>query len=212
MSALILETWSHNRDAQSNALVVPDGCRDIIFEESASGNVACFISPLVQSAYEVQIPAGVKMQGFRLQPGTTIDEDALFSCITAPAFQPFAQSDWVDTVCYLKPSVKEALLGLRMEYEDLGTLSKNLGVSGRTLQRHVKKETGQAPSFWVGLVRARRCAKMILRGEPLVEAAMSVGYSDQPHMTRELKRWFNCTPAMIRGKQNLPQLLHSGYD
>ncbi|MCK4511347.1 helix-turn-helix transcriptional regulator, partial [bacterium] len=84
-----------------------------------------------------------------------------------------------------------------------------LGMSERTLRRRITAATGGSPQFWVGLHRARLAGRTtVLTDDPIVDIAFAVGYSDQAHMTREMRRWFGTTPAaMRRGAASLGHLI-----
>ena len=45
--------------------------------------------------------------------------------------------------------------------------------------------------------RARQAASLLQRGDPISDAVHEVGYFDQPHLTRSLKKWIGHTPAQI---------------
>jgi AraC-like DNA-binding protein len=39
---------------------------------------------------------------------------------------------------------------------------------------------------------------MVFTDDPIADVAFTVGYADQAHMTREMRRWFGVTPAAMR--------------
>ena len=39
---------------------------------------------------------------------------------------------------------------------------------------------------------------IVLSHTPLVDIALSAGYSDQAHLTREMRRWLGLTPGALR--------------
>jgi len=87
-----------------------------------------------------------------------------------------------------------------------------LGVSSRTLQRLICKETDRAPAYWILLARARRAAREMVEPTSLADIAETHGYADQSHMTREFKRWFDLSPSVMRNTPNiLDQLFNRGY-
>lgn len=94
----------------------------------------------------------------------------------------------------------------------ISSVSKKLGVSERTLQRHIKSETGKSPHFWRMLVRAKRCARILGGKYTLTDAVLLSGYSDQSHMTREIQRWFNCTPSALKNGSSQIEVHLLGYD
>ncbi len=212
LNTILLEEWGYRDLCDSTSIIVPDGCRDIIVKQNTNGYTSFFISPLSSCSYDVEITAGIQFQGFRLMPGTTINEASLMMFMQNNRSLNELDRVWLENFCLMKPSVYEALEGLRSDLESINAVSKNLGVSIRTLQRYIKSETGMSPYFWRSLVRARRCARTLGEKPTLTDAALSSGYSDQSHMTRELKQWFNCTPSALQNGNLQTEVHLSGYD
>ncbi|MCG8313254.1 MAG: helix-turn-helix domain-containing protein [Pseudomonadales bacterium] len=208
----VLEEWYYSAPVDSSAQIIPDGCRDIIIEQANTGAIRCFISPLADATYTATISQGTQLLGYRLQPGTSINEVGLQAFVDAVGNLQVIDADCLQSFCHSNASVNEALEGLRSELPGLTSVAKSLGVSVRTLQRHIKIETGKTPQFWMMLVRARRCARRLYQQVPFADAAYLSGYSDQAHMTREMRKWFACTPSSIREKRLLAEIHASGYD
>ncbi len=210
---LILDVWHYTSEDDTSHSIVPDGCRDIILEQTNDGNVHCSISPLVQSTYTVDIKKGKKLTGFRLSPGTYIRNKALLDYTRATNIDDLLSGDWLNEFCSIQTPVKEALDCLRSEISSISQAAKQLGVSPRTLQRLVKAETDETPHFWLSLVRARRCVKLLKSKMNFIDIALTAGYSDQAHMTRELRKWFGCTPLHIKTTQEIYDGINQiGYD
>jgi len=88
-----------------------------------------------------------------------------------------------------------------------------LGVSRRSLERVLMRHTGRPPVFWSQLARVRASARTLVSGVNLVEAAYQVGYSDQAHMSRAVRRWFGVSPSELTQREDLSeQLFAPGYD
>lgn len=195
------------------ATVVPDGCRDIIFRRTRREGFRCFVSPLARSAYTVRLPKGVALSGLRLAPGVTVKEEILLKNIDLLSAEACFRGDGIDEFCQLRVSVSETLCCLRSGVSSVAAAAAELGVSTRTLQRELRKETGQSPSFWLGLVRARRCAQSLSDFDRLADAAAAAGYADQSHMTREMQTWFGATPSQIKARPDLiAEIMQVGYD
>lgn len=212
MKNILLEEWSHTGETECFSTIVPDGCRDIILRQDPEGRSSIFISPLASGISNVKIAVGDWFHGFRLMPGTTIDESAFGTFMENNCSLNKLDKTWLEQFCFMKSSVHEALEGLKSDLGSIDTVSRHLGVSVRTLQRHIKSETGMSPKFWSSLVRARRCARMLEDHPSLTEVALLSGYSDQSHMTRELQRWFNCSPSSLQKGCLQAEINFSGYD
>jgi AraC-like DNA-binding protein len=70
-------------------------------------------------------------------------------------------------------------------------------LSVRSVQYHFAHATGLTHSMIRQIERARTAAALMERGTPVLDAVHELGYFDQPHMTRSLKRFLGRTPAQI---------------
>jgi AraC-like DNA-binding protein len=63
------------------------------------------------------------------------------------------------------------------------------------VQRHFVHALGLSPKQLAQIQRAKRAVALLRAGRPVVDVAMDLGYADQPHMTRSLKRFTGRTPG-----------------
>jgi AraC-like DNA-binding protein len=70
-------------------------------------------------------------------------------------------------------------------------------LSTRSIQYHYALATGLSPSMIRQIERARTAARLLERGTSVLDTVHHLGYFDQPHMTRSLKRFLGRTPAQI---------------
>jgi AraC-like DNA-binding protein len=70
-------------------------------------------------------------------------------------------------------------------------------LSPRTVRHRFLRATGQTQGQIQQLERARRAAALLQRGTSILDAVDEVGYFDQPHLTRSLRRWIGRTPAQL---------------
>ena len=70
-------------------------------------------------------------------------------------------------------------------------------MSLRARQYRVLRSTGLSQRTIRQIKRARFAATLLKRGTPILDTVTEAGYSDQPHLTRSLKRFIGCTPAEI---------------
>lgn len=196
--AVVLSAWSHGVAEPGPVTVLPDGCRDLICLREAGKAPAWFVSPLADTAVEVACAAGSHYTGLRFHPAARFDEDALIRAVTA---RPDAGDRDVGAVIAdlvrLDPRLEEALAGLA-EAPSVGASARLLGVSGRTLERLIRSETGRPPSHWRSLARIRRAAAALSGADPLAEVAAAHGFADQAHMSRAFRAWFATTPTAFR--------------
>ncbi len=77
-------------------------------------------------------------------------------------------------------------------------------VSFRTVRRRFLLATGLTQGSIDQIERAQQAMALLEQGVPILDAAYQVGYADQPHMTRSLKRYVGQTPAQI-ARISLPE-------
>lgn len=75
-------------------------------------------------------------------------------------------------------------------------------LSPRSVQYRFLRATGLTYSAILQIERARQAAALLEQGRSILDVVYEVGYFDQPHLTRSLKRFMGQTPAQIaRGSQ-----------
>lgn len=67
----------------------------------------------------------------------------------------------------------------------------------RTVQRRFLQATGLTQGSIRQIERARHATTLLEQGTPILDVVDLAGYSDQPHLTRSLKRYMGQTPAQI---------------
>jgi len=204
-------TWRFDSFQLTNSRVIPDGCRDFIVEQDRDGGARAFVSDLGAATYQVKVAAGTRFLGVRLKPGVVVEQDALIRFLKRNAPQDLLVGDRIAEFCRCVPALSEALAGLAST-KPVGEVAKEIGVSIRTLQRVVVKETGKSPGYWRALARARLAAKALPQFTRLADAAAAFDFSDQAHLSREMQRWFGRSPTAITLDDELAALLHEpGY-
>ncbi|ABW30471.1 transcriptional regulator, AraC family [Acaryochloris marina MBIC11017] len=147
--------------------------------------------------------------GIRLRPGTQINEQKLLGNLSTGS-NKLDLKDRINSFCFLNQAVAESLECLRSQPRTVSTAAKWLGITPRTLQRLITSQTGQPPRFWLQLARVRQAALALKTSTPLKDIAHIHGYSDQSHMSREIKHWFGVSPSNLTPEQ-YDRLMDSGY-
>ncbi|MFN8419975.1 MAG: AraC family transcriptional regulator [Anaerolineae bacterium] len=70
-------------------------------------------------------------------------------------------------------------------------------LSERTLRRRFLYATGLTHKTIQQIERAQQAAALLEQGTPILDAVYQLGYADQPHLTRSLRRFIGSTPAQI---------------
>jgi len=211
MEGVVLARWQYKASEDSAVDIVPDGCRDFIVSCNSKTGVSCFVSALDDTVRTVEINGGSELFGVRLMPGVRLDETALLGYAKEKNMDALLGGE-INLFCRAVPSVQETLDYLQSEITSIGPAARQLGVSQRTMQREVLRHTGKSPYFWFSLARARRCARALFKADNLADTAAEYGFSDQAHMTREMRRWFGVTPSRIKSDRALfSALCQPGY-
>nr|WP_315466186.1 helix-turn-helix domain-containing protein [uncultured Rhodoferax sp.] len=91
------------------------------------------------------------------------------------------------------------------EVPPLPMLAQQLGMSEKTLARHVRKATGHTPQALVQAVRLRRARHLLDTTRlPLDEVAAQVGYADATALRKLTRKVMNTTPGRLRAMRGPP--------
>ncbi|MBZ4420792.1 AraC family transcriptional regulator [Myxococcus sp. RHSTA-1-4] len=100
-----------------------------------------------------------------------------------------------------RPRVTQALRWLQSSGGQvrMSTLARTLGVSERTLHRDVLDEAGVPPKRLARVLRFQRAVSLLRSGaeEDLASVALACGYSDQAHLSREVRELAGVTPTAL---------------
>lgn len=70
-------------------------------------------------------------------------------------------------------------------------------LSARTVRRRFFQSTGLTPKQIEQIDRALCAMTLLTKGVPILDVVCDLGYADQPHLTRSLKRFIGQTPGEI---------------
>ncbi len=70
-------------------------------------------------------------------------------------------------------------------------------LSPRTVRRRFLQSTGLTPKQIAQINRALRALALLTSGIPILDVVYDLGYADQPHLTRSLRRFIGRTPGEI---------------
>jgi len=213
MNDLILQHWQFFSKQHSKSTIIPDGCRDLIFFAPQGAKPYWQVTKLDETSYEFCSKGGDFLSGFRFASGTLIDQNGLLRAVENLEIGQGEIEEAISQYCTTSHGVKEVLGRLSSGMGNVKSVAEDLGVCVRTLQRLLIKNTGKSASFWLGLARVRGAARTLFGPVSLSETAYEFGYCDQAHMSREIRRWFDTSPARLKySPQILGQLKQPGYN
>jgi transcriptional regulator GlxA family with amidase domain len=106
----------------------------------------------------------------------------------------------VDRLAELDGAVAEATSMLDDSAASVADVSSRVYVSERQLRRRFAERVGYGPKTLHRVLRFQRLVSIL--GEPgteLARAAVTAGYADQAHLTRECRELSGLTPAELAG-------------
>src|ERR1051325_8601917 len=99
------------------------------------------------------------------------------------------------------PRARDRLSDLSARPVSLESLSRSLAIHPVHLTRTFRKFYGCTPGQYLRAIRMRRAAEMIVtRQRSLAEIAACCGFTDQSHLTNELRRGCGLSPAALRAR------------
>jgi hypothetical protein len=160
-------------------------------------------------ARKVPVPADATWVGIRFRLGAILHDLPVAGLVDRSLFLPEAchRSFWWRGTAWRLPTydnaeglverlVREELIGREPVVDDAlrGTGEE---LSLRTVQRRFQTATGLPRRAVRQIERARRAAVRLREGATPAEVTHELGYYDQPHLTRSLRRFVGQTPAEL---------------
>jgi len=110
--------------------------------------------------------------------------------------------DFASAETFVKRLVHSGLLARDPVVEN--TLRRREKLSSRSVQRHFLRSTGVTFATFRQIERARYATNLLRDGVSILDVVTRLGYFDQAHLTRSLKRFIGETPAkIIQGRKQL---------
>jgi AraC-like DNA-binding protein len=95
------------------------------------------------------------------------------------------------------PLTRAAALAMASPATRVDALGAELGLSERQLRRRFADAVGYGPKTLARVLRLQRFLTIARSGEDLARLALTAGYSDQAHLTREARRLTGRTPREL---------------
>jgi len=201
--------WRTHDTSDGTYLAAADACWDMIFIRSATETRALLSGPSSKIT-PVPYQAGNRNVGIRFVRGTFLTHVPATVMVDTTVALPMDERGHFLLAGHAWPvptyeSVDEFIAGL----EQRGLLSDDPLVlaalhgnsptaSTRSVQRRFLQVTGLTANRIRQIVRARSAVAMLQDGQSILDVTHELGYADQAHMTRELKRLTGYTPGQTR--------------
>ncbi|MBP5890606.1 AraC family transcriptional regulator [Streptomyces scabiei] len=174
----------------------PDVVAEIAAETTAIRGTPGFVNPVLQDPYA----AGLVHQVLRaVDEGNALAADTLLRVAVTRLLRlnggPLPQRT-VRTAGATVAARARAVLEERMtDPPTLERLAADLGTSPFALLRAFRTAYGMPPHAWLTDARVRRARGLLDTGTSPAEAAVAVGFTDQPHLNRHFSRIVGVPPG-----------------
>lgn len=158
-------------------------------------------------------PANAEFLGIQFKLGTFMPHLPIKNLVDGAVTLPEAtgQSFWLNSSAWQFPDyanaepfvdklVREGLL-VREPIVDAVLQGQQQEKSLRSVQRHFLQATGLTHSTIRQIERARQAADLLEQGISILDTVEQIGYADQAHLTRSLKRFVGQTPAQLSSQR-----------
>jgi AraC-like DNA-binding protein len=203
--------WRTHDTSDGTYLAAADACWDMIFIRSGDEARALLSGPSSKIT-PVPYKAGNRNFGIRFHRGsflTHVPASAMVDTTIAlpmPNTETFvlAGEEWA----YPSYETADDFIG-ELERRELlsddpvvmaALRGDDPGTSTRSTQRHVSQVTGLTANRIRQIVRARKASEMLQRGDSILDVTHELGYADQAHLTRDLKRLTGFTPGQTKDR------------
>ena len=193
--------------------IFPDGCVDLVWRGSqlvvagpATGPLSSDI-PVGTPVFGVRFRLGIAGVALGLPAGEFTDANVPVADLWGPAYDERVA---VGGPAALVEIVRERLAGAPVDAvaraaalemarpgARVNSLGDTLGLSERQLRRRFADAVGYGPKTLARILRFQRFLALTGSGEELARLALSAGYADQAHLTRETRRLAGRTPLEL---------------
>jgi AraC-like DNA-binding protein len=204
LAHLVRCVWVRRGTAEE-ALVLPDGCVDVVVRDGRASVAGPDTGPV-----PVRLAAGDVVTGVRFAPGAAAvalgvpadelrDRRVALEDLWGAAGRIAGERAGNDPFALaraLAPRLREAMPDPRVRAAavrlarapatPVPALAAAVDLGERQLRRAFGAAVGYGPKTYARVVRFRVALARVRAGEPLAQAALAAGYADQAHMTREI--------------------------
>lgn len=217
--------WVRVSSAPGKVRIVPDACTDVIWQQG----IGTIIAGPDTGAKLVNRELGDVLVGMRLLPGVAgnlfgVPIDALRDLRVEagevdPRFQLDPETPPLEVVRHFgltaaqaEPDPLVSAATKKLADRSVASLCKELGISERQLRRRFHAATGYGPRALARILRFSRLVAALDAGRTdLARLAHELGYADQSHLTREVRRLSGLPPReLIQARGILPDGTPSG--
>lgn len=198
--------WQTHDTTDGTYIAPADGCWDMIFTTTKDGEVIVRLSGPSLTPTPVHYKKGNHNIGLRLRQGVFLTHVPVTEVVDTTEVLPMVSANTFLLGGHaLAVPTYETLDDFVVQLEERGLLSEDpivkaalqgakLGASQRSVQRRFGRAIGMTPAYIAQIERAWRAVELLQQGKPITEVANDLGYADQAHLNRNIKRITGFTP------------------
>lgn len=206
-------TWDQELVNGRTQRVIPDGHADVLIYSSGRLDVV----GLQDAVALPELPSGTKIYGIRLRPEavaaafgvpgdelrnlTVAGDDVLGSPRARSLTHQAGLDQWIRSI---EPDTRIALVANRLRSSTISETADDVGITSRQLRRVFVDNVGLTPKTYQRVLRLQRFIAEEKNWHHLATAALTAGYTDQSHLTREVRELTGLTPARLLDERNGP--------
>lgn len=187
-------------------LAAADGSWDMIFTTTAEGEVIVRLSGPSLTPTPVHYKKGNTNCGMRFKKGVFLTHVPVSEVVDTTETLPMVSEDtFLLGGHLLQVPTYESMDEFIAQLEALHLLSedpvvravlegKRYGATQRSVQRRFGRSVGMTPAYIAQIERAWRAVELLQQGKAITEVTHELGYADQAHLNRSLKRITGFTP------------------
>lgn len=206
ISKLVDVFWRTEDLTDGTYLAAADGSWDMIFTTTKEGELTVRLSGPSTTTTPVHYKKGNRNFGMRLKQGAFFTHIPTSAAVDTTETLPMLSSEaFLLGGHVLAVPLYDTLDDFIAHLEKLQLLSEDqivravlegakYGASQRSVQRRFGQVIGMTPVYITQIERAWRAVELLQSGTPIVEVVHELGYSDQAHLNRNMKRITGFTP------------------
>jgi AraC-like DNA-binding protein len=177
----------------------PELVAEIAAETTVIRGTPGFVRPVLDDPYAV----GLVHQVLRAaEEGHALAADTLLRVAVTRLLRlnggPLPQRDVRTAGAQVAARARAVLEERLLEPPTLERLARDLGTGPFALLRAFREAYGMPPHAWLTDARVRRARRLLDAGTTPAEAAVAVGFTDQPHLNRHFTRIVGVPPGAYR--------------
>lgn len=205
-SKLVDVIWYTVDTTDGTYLAAADGCWDMIFTTTTDGKTIVRLSGPSLTPTPVHYKKGNINCGMRFKQGVFLTHVPVSEVVDMTEVLPMASADtFLLGGHVLQVPTYETMDEFIAQLEALQLLSadpivravlegKRYGATQRSVQRRFGRSVGMTPAYIAQIERAWRAVDLLQQGKTIAEVANELGYADQAHLNRSLRRITGFTP------------------